>query len=591
VAILPRSGSRPVDTGHPGNPGDDVMKAYLGPLLVLAACSQALVGCKAEAPSRAKAAPAAGLQAEGAAPQAAAQGSTPGWTAAAIPASITTPDKAESRIGPLEFKDGVPSDATLARVYENLDVTHAFEAIVNTFQGVNAVAIHRGFLAAGVKDNEIGIFSDLMDARSLFLTANADTVYFLGILDLTHGPMVLETPPRALGTLDDFWWRWIIDFGAPGPDRGLGGKYLVLPPDYDGPVPAGGFFVARSRTTRVLILGRSFMENSDPRPAVELIRKTAKIYPYEAGGEGTSIAQFLTGKSSLAKLASPPATVFHELSGVVMNTIPPNDWSAYEMLDEAVQQEPATALDAELMGPLAAIGIVKDKPFAPDARMKKVLTDALVVANATSRSLFTKPRDPSWFYYPDSAWMNFLFESGSEFETPIPMVTKEGVKPFPDTGYRQLDARTAFFYGVTGITPAMAMRLPGLGSQYLFAFVDADKHAFDGGKTYKVILPKGIPEANFWSFTLYDNQTRSMLDTPQRYPRAGSQSFPSPAAEAAADGSTTVWFGPAQPAGVPRGNWIQTMPGKGWFVILRLYSPLEPFFEKSWRPSEIELAE
>ena len=137
-----------------------------------------------------------------------------------------------------------------------------------------------------------------------------------------------------------------------------------------------------------------------------------------------------------------------------------------------------------------------------------------------------------WYYYPGSAWMNFLFVSGYEFETPIPMITREGVKPFPPTGYRTLDARTAFFYGVTGITPAMAMRLPGIGSQYLFAMLDANKKYFDGAKTYKVTLPKGIPEANFWSFTLYDNQTRSMLDTPQRYPRAGSQSYPSPAAEA-----------------------------------------------------------
>jgi hypothetical protein len=90
--------------------------------------------------------------------------------------------------------------------------------------------------------------------------------------------------------------------------------------------------------------------------------------------------------------------------------------------------------------------------------------------------------------------------------------------------------------------------------------------------------------------SLYDNQTRSMLDTPQRYPRAGSQSYPSPAAEAAADGTTTVYFSPTQPEGVARGNWIQTMPGKGWFVILRLYSPLEPFFTKEWRPSEVEPA-
>ena len=430
-----------------------------------------------------------------------------------------------------------------------------------------------------------------MDSSSLFLTANADTVYFVGFLDLSKGPMVLETPPKALGTLDDLWWRWVIDFGAPGPDRGEGGKYLILPPGYEGPLPEGGFFVAHARTTRVVILGRSFMENSDPKPAVELIKKTTKIYPYTAGGPGTSIAEFLSGKAKLARLTAPRPLVFHEGSGTAMNTIPPNDFSFYEMLNDLVQHEPAMSLDPELMGPLAAIGIVKGKPFAPDARMKKILSEALGVANATSRSLFMNPRDPRWYYYPGSAWTNFLFISGYQFETPIPMITREGVTPFPPTGYRTLDARSAFFYGITGITPAMAMRLPGIGSQYLLAMMDADKQYFDGAKTYKVTLPKGIPEANFWSFTVYDNQTRSMLATPQRYPRAGSQSFPSPAAEADADGSTTIYFGPKQPEGVKRGNWIQTVAGKGWFTILRLYSPLEPFFTKMWRPSEIVLVE
>ena len=359
-----------------------------------------------------------------------------------------------------------------------------------------------------------------------------------------------------------------------------GGKYLLLPPGYDGQVPEGGYYVARSRTTRIVILGRMFMENNDPKPAADLIRKTTKIYPYEAGGVGTSIAEFLTGEVKLARPTLPPPTVFHELSGKVMNTIPPNDFSFYEMLNEVVQQEPATSLDPELMGSLAAIGIIKGKPFAPDERMKKILTEALAVANATSRTLFLNPRAADWYYYPGSAWMNPLFISGSEFETPIPMITREGVKPFPPTGYRTLDARSAFFYGITGITPAMSMRLTGIGSQYLFASLDADKQYFDGAKTYKVTLPKGIPAEKFWSFTLYDNQTRSMLDTPQRYPRAGSQSYPSPAAEPDADGSTTVYFSPTQPAGVKRGNWIQTDPKKGWFTILRLYSPLEPFFTK-----------
>jgi hypothetical protein len=241
------------------------------------------------------------------------------------------------------------------------------------------------------------------------------------------------------------------------------------------------------------------------------------------------------------------------------------------------------------MGSVAAIGIVKGKPFAPDARMKKILNEAAAVGNAATRTIFMNPRDPSWFYYPGSSWSNLLFQTGYEFETPIPQITPDGAKPYPVTGYRTLDARTWFFYGITGITPAMAMRLTGIGSQYLLNTVDADKNYFDGAKTYKATLPKDIPETNFWSFTVYDNQTRSMLDTPQRFPRAGSQSFPSPAAEANADGTTTIYFGPTQPAGVKRGNWIQTDPKKGWFTILRLYSPAEPFFTKAWRPSEVEL--
>jgi hypothetical protein len=511
--------------------------------------------------------------------------------AASIPQPITTPDKVETRVGTLDFKDGMPSDDTLDKVYDNLYFTHAFEAFVNTMQGVNMAAARRGFLDIGVKDNEILVFSELMDAKSLFLTANADTVYFVGFIDLSKGPMVLETPPKALGTLDDEWWRWVIDFGAPGPDRGEGGKYLILPPGYHGPRPEGGFYVARSKTDRVLILGRMFIEGQkDPKPAAESIRKFTKVYPYQVGGVGTSIAQYLSGKVPLARVTPPPETVFHEGTGKVMNTIPPNDFSFYEMLNEVVQQQPATALDPELMGPLAAIGIIKGKPFAPDVRQKKILTEALALANATSRSLFMKPRETDWYYYPDSAWLNPLFVTGSQFETPIPVVTREGVKPFPPTGYRTLNARSMFFYGITGITPAMSMRVTGIGSQYLFATLDANKHYFDGAKTYKVTLPKDIPQANFWSLTLYDNQTRSMLDTPQRYPRAGSQSFPSPAAEADSDGSTTIYFGPKQPEGVKRGNWIQTMPDKGWFVILRLYSPLEPFFDKTWRPSEIQEA-
>lgn len=519
--------------------------------------------------------------------------SIPGFAAAqdgaGIPPAITTPDQVQTHLGTLHFVHGVPSSETVDKVYDNIDLTHAYEAFMNAFQGASLTAVRRGFLSAGVRDNEILVFSELMDANSLFLTTNADNVYWLGFLDLSNGPMVLETPPKTLGTLDDMWFRWITDFGAPGPDRGEGGKYLILPPGYDGPLPEGGFYVSRSRTTRVLILGRQFMENDDPRPAVETIKKATKIYPYQAGGQGTSIAEFLTGDVHLAKPSQPPATVFHEGSGKVMNTIPANDYTFYELLNEIVQQEPATALDPELMGPLAAIGIIKGKPFAPDARMKRILTEAVALANASTRTILMNPRDPEWFYYPGSAWLNPLFVTGYKFETPIPRIEHGMAVPFPPTGYRTLDARTWFFYGFTGITPAMSMRLTGVGSHYLVATVDANKNHFDGARTYRITLPPNIPQENFWSLTLYDNQSRSMLATPQRYPRAGSQKYPSPAAKPNPDGSTIVYFGPTQPDGIDRGNWIQTMPGKGYFVVLRLYSPLEPFFTKEWRPSEIEL--
>ncbi|MFO0990419.1 MAG: DUF1254 domain-containing protein [Hyphomicrobiales bacterium] len=509
---------------------------------------------------------------------------------AQVPEALVTPDKVESTLGPLDFQKGVPSAATASTLYDHLDFTYAFRAFMDNMRGVSILALRKGIGSLGVKDNEVLVFSDLMDAKSLFLTANADTVYVMGSFNLENGPIVMETPPEFLGAVQDAWFHWVIDLGAPGPDRGLGGRYLIVPPDYKGPLPEGGFYIAHSRTNHVVWFGRSFLTNhNDPKPTVATIRKYTKVYPYQPGGVGTPIAAFLAGNAKLGPVTQPPETVFHEGSGKVMNTIPPNDWTYFEMLNEVVQGEPATALDAELMGPLAAIGIVKGKPFAPDARMKKIMNEAITVANASARTLFMSPRDPSWYYYPDSAWFNYLFETGYQFETPIPLITKEGVKPFPPTGYRTMDARTSFFYGVTGITPAMAMRLPGIGSQYLFAMVDSEKNHFDGAKTYKMTLPKGIPEANFWSLTLYDNMTRSMLDTPQRYPRAGSQDYPSPAAAADADGSTTIWFAPEKPPNVGRGNWIQTDPQKGWFTILRLYSPLEPFFTKEWRPSEIEL--
>lgn len=504
--------------------------------------------------------------------------------------SIGVAEQLETRLGTLDFVDGLPSEEAVEKVYDHLDFAHALNVYLDGFAAASTYAIRKGFHDAGAEDNSIIVFSELMGSESVFLTANADTVYYVGVVDLTSGPMVVETPPQALGVIDDMWWGWITDFGLPGPDRGEGGRYLLVPPDYDGQLPDSGYHVGHSRTARALVLGRSFLTNDDPAPTVETIKSTMKVYPYSQGGAGTSVATLLKGGAPPAAPAEVPETVFVEGSGNAFNTVPPSDFGFFELMNEAVQDEPAGSTNPELMGQLAAIGIVQGQPFEPDERMRRILEEAAAVGNATSRALFFNYRSDEGFAYydEDSAWFNMLWVGGYTFETPPPLVTNQGIKPFPATGVRKLHSRTSFLYAATGVSPAMCMRLTGIGSQYLMAAKDAEGNPFDGSRTYQVTLPPDIPAARFWSFTVYDNETRSMLQTPQRFPRAGSQSYPTPAASANADGSTTVTFGPEKPDDTPEGNWIQTTEGKGWFPILRLYSPLEPFFDKSWRPSEIE---
>jgi hypothetical protein len=506
--------------------------------------------------------------------------------------SFITPDKVQTtRLGTLQFKDGAPDAATTQKLYDELDYIHAVDAFMSGYPLVSQIALRKGFIKAGINDNDVIVTPNLMDSKTLFLTANADTYYMWGYLDLTKGPIVVETPPGALGIFDDMAWKWICDFGLPGPDRGEGGKYLILPPGYNGKLPQGGYFIGRCNTWQVSFLGRCFLQNNDPKPVDELVKKTLKIYPYVPGSMGSSIGDYLNGTGDLGKLSTPVAPRFVDGTSKVMSTIPPSDYTYFELLNEVIQTQPAGSVDAEIAGQAAAVGIEKGKPFNPDARMKKILTEAAAVANATARAVTFNPRASEGFNYYDapSNWVNSLFTGGYEFMTPPPEITKEGVKPFPSDGARKLDARTWFFYLATGITPAMCMRLENVGSQYLAVYLDNKNMPLDGGKTYKVTLPPNIPAARFWSFTVYDNQSRSMLETPQRYPRAGSQTYPSPAAKPNADGSTTVYFGPTQPNGVDRGNWIQTMPGKGWCALLRLYSPLKSFFDKSWRAGEVEL--
>lgn len=474
-----------------------------------------------------------------------------------VPAWITTPDVVETRIGTLRFHHGAPDDQTVKLAYDQLDFSRGIEAFFTGMPATSVRAACNGLEQAGIKKNQgFGITEDLMDARSLFLTPNTTTVYVLTCLDLKDGPMLLQVPSGVLGPVDDAYFRWVTDIGLTGPDAGRGGTYLFVPPGHTGDLPSEGYFTVKPRTNTLLVFFRVFVKGGDISAAVQHVKTSANVFPLYATSE--------TG--------DPLEAQFVNTSGMKFNTISANTIRFYDELNEVVQNEPADFVDPDKVGLFGAIGIRKGQPFAPDARMKGILTDAIAVANATARSILFASRDEQTRFYPDRQWFtpfvggSYLFQEGAE---------------------RLLDARTMFFYYATGITPAMAMAKVGSGSAYAAAMRDAKGNYFDGGKTYKVTLPGPIPAKEFWSFVVYDNQTRSLLETDQKL--AGVDSTMQ-ALKADADGSVTVWFGPKAPAGQEH-NWVQTMPGKGWNVLLRLYGPLEPWFNKSWKPGDIELVE
>ncbi len=466
-----------------------------------------------------------------------------------IPRAITIPDTVETRLGTLHFKDGFPDDATVQKVYDNLDFQRGVQAMLTAMPVASLHAIRKASRSFGSDNQTVIIFETLLDSKSLFLTGNTESVYASAWLDLKNGPIVVESPPSVLGFVDDFWFHYVADVGLAGPDQGKGGKFLFLPPDYNGPRPEG-YFVSQSKTFGNWFIFRGFLVNGDPKPAVEGIKQHLRIYP-------------------LAQAANPPATNFINVSGKAFNTIHSTDYSFYEEVNEVVQEEPNAAMDPETLGLLASIGIEKGKPFAPDERMKKILTEAAAVGNATARAISYRTRLTESFFYPDSAW-GTPFIGGSYL--------------FERDGVRMLDARTYMFFMATGITPAMAIQKVGAGSAYAAASVDSQNQPLNGGKTYRLHLPPNIPAKTFWSLVLYDTQTRSMLQTDQQFPSIGSQKK---GVVTNSDSSVDVYFAPKAPPG-KESNWVQTWPSKGWFVILRLYGPLQPFFDKTWRPSEIE---
>jgi hypothetical protein len=471
--------------------------------------------------------------------------------AADVPASIVTPDTVQTRVGTLKFSDGLPADDTVKKVYDNLDFARGVEAFMAGIPATSVQALKRGLMEAGIPpDGAIGITESRSDARSLFLTANATVIYQWACAEVEREPIVIEVAPAVLGLINDAYFRFLGDMGQFGPDQGKGGKYLLVPEGYTGTLPKEGYYVIKTRTRNNLIIIRSFLQNGDLVGSVKTQKEKTRIYPLSVAG-------------------NPPAQKFVNISGLKFNTVHANDFTFYEELNEVVQHEPGDAFDPDTVGLFASIGIKKGKPFAPDARMKAILTEAVAVGNATARTIVFAPRDPRQKFFADRQWATGFL----------------GGYQFFDNGERILDGRTLFLYYATGITPAMAPSKPGVGSAYAYTARDSRGQYLDGGKTYKVTLPGPIPAARFWSFTVYDNQTRSMLETDQV--SAGRDST-EPGLKTNADGSATVYFGPTAPVG-QEGNWIQTTPGKGWNVILRLYGPLQPWLDKTWKPGDIEL--
>jgi len=469
-----------------------------------------------------------------------------------IPASVTTPDVVETSLGTLRFFDGFPDDATVQKVYDNLDFQRGVQAFLTSLPAASMYATREGYRTFGPDNQTILIAESFLDSRTLYLVANSETIYLTFWANTKDGPLVIEAPPDLLGFIDDFWCRYVIDIGRAGPDQGKGGKYLLLPPGYSGDLP-GGYFIARSPTYGNFVWLRGFIYDGDLEATVENMKKNFRIYP-------------------LAQAANPPEMNFINMSGQYFSVIPSNDASFFDAVNQVVQEEPLDAVDPETRGLLASVGIRKGNPFSPDPRMKGILTDAAAVGNATARTILFNTRDQGAYLNKDSGWKVVFW--GNDYK-------------FSPGGVLDLDERTWAFYGGTGISPAMMVKMVGVGSQYAITEHDAAGQYLDGGKNYRLHLPPGIPAQDFWSVIVYDPQTRSMLQTDQQFPGTGSQRK-----EIAInpDNSVDVFFGPVAPSG-RENNWIQTVPGKGWFVMFRLYGPLEPWFDKTWKPGEIELVQ
>jgi hypothetical protein len=512
-----------------------------------------------------------------------AVGALLGWLGASghAPERLHAQDKARDKVQPaaarydelakLPFPSGYPTKASAATLRDELLFQRATQVYLWALPLINTLGMKDGSEQKfGAGYNVLPIWKDRLDAKTLVTTPNSDVLYAMSYADLGEtGPLVFDAPPRMQGIFLDFWQRPIPgpkldatkdfagDVGFFGPDGGKGGKFLLLPPGYSAVVP-DGYYVFRSGTNNVFIFLRAFYE--DPKnlaSAVELLEK-ARIYPL--GQERTA-----------------QAMKFPNASGVAVNMLPRSDATAFDQLKHLIDREPDSIAGEDWRGMLAAIGIERGKPFDPDAATRKTLDRAAETGYKMSRVLGFESTVGGVDYriYPDRRWLN-PFASGYPFDlawTRIP------------AGYRALDNRINFFTNYYSVSPGMLSKTPGVGANYLMGFVDSAGSPLHGTKVYTLHLPPKIPAANFWSLTLYDAANSSGLDNGQPFPSLGSRDKP----ERERDGSTVLYLGPQAPEG-KRGNWLRTVPDKGYFVILRLYGPLEAAINGTWKPGDLEPA-
>jgi hypothetical protein len=418
----------------------------------------------------------------------------------------------------------------------------------------------------GAGYNVLPIWKERLNAKTLVTTPNSDLLYAMGYADLgKDGPLVVDAPPNLQAILLDFWQRpiqgpivrgqsFMGDVGVFGPDESKGGKFLLLPPDYEGDFPEG-FFPYRSKTNNVFIFLRAFYRDpKDLSPAVSLLEKV-RVYPY--------------GKESSAK-----AMIFPDASGVAVDMLPRKDVTAFEQLKQLVDSEPPNLAEGDWMGMLEALGIEKGAPFEPDERARAILGAAAAKAYQISRALSseTELSGVDYHLYADRQWVHPL-AAGNPFDLSWMRTT---------TGHLAIDARTNFFTNYYSWSPGMNSHVSGKGANYMVAFQDSTGKPLYGGKSYKVSLPPDVPAKNFWSLTLYDGENSSGLDNCQPFPSLGSRDKP----QANADGSIDLYVGGTAPSG-KESNWLATVPGHGFFTILRLYGPTEASFDRTWKPGDL----